>query len=91
MLDTSSLPSGYGFSFRLRSALGNVVFDNVTVSSEPAFLLGDVNLDGFVNFLDISPFISLLSNGTFQIEGDINGDALVNFLDISPFIVLLSE
>ena len=91
MLDTSSLPSGYGFSFRLRSALGNVVFDNVTVNSEPAFLLGDVNLDGFVNFLDISPFISLLSNGTFQIEGDINGDALVNFLDISPFIVLLSE
>ena len=28
-------------------------------------LLGDVNLDGVVNFLDISPFISILSVGEF--------------------------
>ena len=33
---------------------------------ETTFLLGDANLDGVVNFLDISPFISLLSSETFS-------------------------
>lgn len=56
-----------------------------------SLLLGDVNLDGVVDFLDISPFISLLSTGEFQAEADINQDETVNFLDISPFIQLLSS
>ena len=51
--------------------------------------MGDVNGDGFVDFLDISPFISALSTGEFQSEADINEDDQVNFLDISPFIGLL--
>ena len=55
------------------------------------FLLGDANLDGVVNFLDISPFIQLLSTGVFMDEADIDGNGVVNFLDISPFIVLLSQ
>ena len=54
------------------------------------FLLGDINLDGAVNFLDISPFISLLSTGGFLEQADINGDGEVNFSDISPFISILS-
>ena len=54
------------------------------------FLLGDVNRDGAVTFLDISPFISLLASSTFQVEADINGDGAVTFLDISPFINLLA-
>ena len=58
---------------------------------EGPVLLGDVNLDGAVNFLDISPFIALLSNGDFQAEADINEDTDVNFLDISPFIAILSS
>ena len=33
-----------------------------------AALLGDVNLDGTVDFLDISPFILRLATGTFQVE-----------------------
>ena len=56
----------------------------------PPPLLGDVNLDGMVNFLDISPFINRLSNGIFQAEADIDGNGEVNFLDISPFIQVLS-
>ena len=52
--------------------------------------LGDVNLDGAVNFLDISPFIAVLSTGTDQAEADIDQNGIVNFLDISPFIQLLS-
>ena len=53
-------------------------------------LLGDVNLDGVVNFLDISPFIGVLSNQGTQAEADLNQDGAVNFLDISPFILALS-
>ena len=53
-------------------------------------LLGDVNLDGVVDFLDISPFILILSTSEFQTEADIDQNDVVNFLDISPFIILLS-
>lgn len=54
------------------------------------FLLGDVNMDGAVNFLDINPFIGFLTSGTFNDEADCNGDGVVNFLDIAPFIGILS-
>ena len=53
-------------------------------------LLGDVNLDGVVNFLDISPFIGVLSSGGFQLEADVNQDGAVDFLDISPLVSILS-
>ena len=59
------------------------------VAVEPT-LLGDVNRDGAVNFLDISPFIALLATGEFQAEADTNGDGEFDFLDIGPFISLLS-
>ena len=62
----------------------------VALPDSPTALLGDVNRDGFVNFLDISPFISRLSNGEFQLEADVNQDGDVNFLDISPFIGILA-
>ena len=54
-------------------------------------LLGDVNVDGNVDFSDISPFIGILSAGTFQAEADLNESGEVNFLDISPFIQVLSN
>ncbi len=94
MLDMSSLPAGYGVSFRLRSESGNVAFDNIEISSVPELieiLLGDIDQNGVVNFLDISPFIGLLSSGQFQAEADTNEDGVVNFLDISPFITILSQ
>ena len=55
-----------------------------------ALLKGDVNLDGGVNFLDISPFIGVLSAGGFQAQADVNCDGVVSFLDISPFISILA-
>ena len=54
-------------------------------------LLGDLNGDTVVDFLDISPFISALTSGQFQCEADINQDSVVDFLDISPFIGILSS
>ena len=53
-------------------------------------MLGDVNEDETVDFLDISPFISVLSGGTFQAEADCDENGVVDFLDISPFITILA-
>ena len=53
-------------------------------------MLGDVDMNGMVDFFDIQPFIDLLSNGEFQFEADIDGDGEVTFFDIQPFIDILS-
>ena len=53
-------------------------------------LLGDVNLDGVVTFLDIAPFIAILADFGFQEEADIDRNGAVAFLDIAPFIAILS-
>jgi beta-glucanase (GH16 family) len=74
------------------NAGGAVYVDDVNFSIDaPPVLLGDVDLSGDVNFLDISPFIAVLSSGGFQAEADCNQDEEVNFLDISPFIAVLSN
>ena len=57
---------------------------------EAPVLLGDVNLDGVVNLLDIEPFVELISNQGFQAEADVNQDGVVNLLDIEPLVALLS-
>ena len=54
-----------------------------------AFVLGDSNQDGVVDFADIPAFISVLQSGEFLDEADINGDGVVNFSDIIFFIDLL--
>ena len=74
-----------------RIQFGTVDIGAVELEAADPFLLGDANLDGEVNFLDISPFISLLSGNVFLNEADINRDGTVNFLDISPFITLLAN
>lgn len=53
-------------------------------------LRGDVNEDGVVNALDISPFVSHLTAGTYLAEADMNSDGLVNALDISGFVAALT-
>ena len=64
--------------------------NGLDITSAPDILLGDVNRDGMVNFLDISPFIVLISGGGFQLEADLDQSGFVNFFDIPPFIVALS-
>lgn len=69
-------------------------FSNIKVEFFPAsasVLLGDVDQNGSVNFLDIGPFIAILSSSGFQLEADIDESGAVNFLDIGPFIGILSS
>ena len=54
-------------------------------------ILGDVNLDGVVNLLDIDPFILRVSTLTYQAEADVNSDGEVNLLDVAPFIAILGD
>ena len=56
-----------------------------------AGLLGDVDRNGVVNFLDITPFIAILADSGSQFEADIDGNGIVNFLDITPFIAILTS
>ena len=53
--------------------------------------LGDLNLDGALDFSDIPSFISALLDGVFEDDADINRDGLVNFSDIPFFIDLLNS
>ena len=53
-------------------------------------LIGDVNLDGAVDLLDVAPFVDLIATGTFQSEADINQDGFVDLLDVEPFVTLLT-
>ena len=60
------------------------------VTAPSPVLLGDCNLDGAINFLDITPFIAALATSNFLPEADTNQSGAVDFLDISPFINILS-
>ena len=59
------------------------------VEGSTVVLLGDCNLDGGVNFADISPFIGVLSSKAFLSQADCNEDGMVSFSDIQPFIEIL--
>ena len=64
--------------------------DNLTFGLVESELLGDVNCDGVVNLLDVSPFVDLISTDSYEFKADINQDGVVNLLDVAPFIDLLS-
>ena len=57
----------------------------------PTIVLGDINLDGVVDLLDVRPFTELLTDMTFQFEADINQDGLVDLLDVVPFVKILTD
>jgi hypothetical protein len=63
--------------------------DELRVHLPSRLVLGDVNLDGTVNLLDVDPFIDRLGNGVYQVEADMNQDGAINLLDIGPFIAVL--
>ena len=91
VVDTTVLPTGSNPLSVAATSTSVVIADsNLGILVETLLLPGDVNQDGAVDFLDISPFIGILSVGGVQAEADIDGSGAVNFLDISPFIEILS-
>ena len=56
----------------------------------PLVVLGDVDMNGAVEFADIPACIAILQAGTFTAEADINLDEQVTFADIPGFIAILS-
>lgn len=54
-------------------------------------IMGDVNCDGAVDLLDITPFVELLAGGNFSSKADFNLDGTVSLLDVGPFVNALSE
>lgn len=60
------------------------------VATESPILPGDINLDGSVDLLDVTPFVNLITAGGFQAEADINLDGVVDLLDVGPFVAILS-
>ena len=63
----------------------------VTLMSATSFVLGDINVDSEITFLDIGPFIEVLATDGFQPEADFDFDGTVTFLDIAPFIAALAN
>ena len=53
-------------------------------------LVGDVNCDGSIDLLDVTPFVDAILSGVFDPKADINGDGFVDLLDVIPFVDLLS-
>ena len=85
---SETINSGGTFIFKSQSyPVGYSGFQNLFSTT----LLGDVNLDGVVDFLDIAPFIAVLTSRDFQAEADVDESGAVDFLDIPGFIAILSQ
>ena len=65
----------------------------------PAYAVGDLNCDGFVDFFDIDPFVLAVTDPAGYeaaypdcdiMLADCNGDGSVDFFDIGPFVELVT-
>ena len=54
------------------------------------FEVGDVNMDGIIDLLDVGPFVNSITTGVFQCEADVDGSGAVDLLDVGPFVDLLT-
>ena len=93
LTDVSFL-ANVGFTWEGQSpggVAGDITVDNFSFSAdEEDVLVGDVNCDGNIDLLDVTPFVDLLTSGKFSPKADINGDTFVNLLDVTPFVELLA-
>ena len=71
------------FNFKMSQA------DIVSIIAENELLLGDVNLDGVVNLLDVDSFLERIASGKYQAEADVNQDGSVDLLDVAPFVAIV--
>ena len=93
---TTGVGACTGFGIWARRPDNAMLADNIQIrdsafnSAGGDVLKGDVNLDGTVTFLDINPFIGVLSSNGTQAEADCDCNGVVNFLDIQAFINILA-
>ena len=99
---TGLLADGSPFSVDLITTNGFFASDNdfvsngatltvTLVSNVGNIILGDVDQDGVVTFLDIPAFIDALISGMFVDQADVNQDGVVDFSDIPVFIAILNN
>ena len=77
---SASRSATHGYEFE-------TLYGSVIVTDK--YLLGDANLDGELNLLDVAPFIERLLGDEFHRELDFDGDNVVTLLDVEPFVNLL--
>ncbi len=82
------------FNFTGDGYLSSTALTVTTPVAEPGavpFILGDCNQNGEVNFLDIAPFIGILSSSVYLAQADCNQNGEVTFTDIASFIAILTS
>ena len=100
-MNVKGIPSNYNFAFVSGisadgkwfvgwGGTGAIANQSWAVRISQEVLLGDVNLDGVVDLLDVAPFVDLIAGLQFQVEADINQDGEVNLLDVNPFVEILT-
>ena len=84
VIDSSSLPAAAGFGVGYADSASGVVTGQPANSVELLYtLVGDVNLDGSVNFNDLGILgQNYLTTGKVWTQGDLNYDGSVNFNDL---------
>ena len=85
-------PSSIGQQDNTISIYSNDEYDSVIVlqmSGNGVGILGDINLDGGINILDIVALISFVFNDNENPFADLNGDGSVNIVDVVMLVNLV--
>ena len=61
------------------------------MQTEDCAEIGDINLDGSINVLDVVMLVSSILEGASLPEGDINGDSATNVLDVVMLVSMILE
>lgn len=71
------------------SSIGMNAFEHANALYDANLILGDVNIDGGINLLDVAPFVHLFVNGLYSRFADFDEDGDINKADIAPFIAAI--
>ena len=56
-----------------------------------AFIMGDVNDDGYVNVTDVSEIYTCILSGEYNVACDLNGNGFVNVEDVSKLYKIILD
>lgn len=52
-------------------------------------ILGDINLDGLINIVDVAQMVNFVLTDNFQSQADMYYDGIINILDIVQLIGII--